>query len=98
MRNQILQFLMREIEDYNEQLECPIDVKQGESCVLFGKGSVIDSIELVSLIIAIEQAAQDCFGKPIALVDERAMSQKNSPFRTVGALADYIVFLLEAEV
>jgi hypothetical protein len=27
----------------------------------------------------------------VSLTDERAMSQRNSPFRSVGALAEYIV-------
>jgi hypothetical protein len=36
----------------------------------------------------------DDLGKAIVLADERAMSQKRSPFATAGTLADYIELLL----
>jgi hypothetical protein len=36
-------------------------------------------------------------GCPIVLSDERAVSQKRSPFRTVTTLVEYIGSLLQAE-
>lgn len=95
MRKDILDFIIREIEDYNEELENPLAIGEGEACVLFGKGSVLDSVDLVRLIVAIEQEAEDHFNRSIDLMDERAMSQKNSPFRTVGTLVDYISNIIE---
>ena len=38
-----------------------------------------------------EQEVQARYGLDISLTDDRAVSQKRSPFRSVGSLADYIV-------
>ena len=56
---------------------------------LFGNGSPLDSLGLVSLLIEIEEAFQDQ-GHEISLSDARAMSQANSPFRSISALVEYI--------
>ena len=58
---------------------------------LIGEKSVVDSIGLVSLIVDLEEKIADKFGKQVILADERAMSMRQSPFRRVDVLADYIV-------
>ena len=63
--------------------------------VIYGADGKLDSIGLVNLIVSIEEKIEDELGKSIVLADERAMSQKQSPFRTVGSLIDYVVMLLE---
>lgn len=65
--------------------------------VLLGAEGILDSMGLVSLIVAVEQDVEDEFGKEITIADAKAMSQKNSPFRTVGSLVDYIETLLNEE-
>lgn len=82
--------IINQIETYNQSADKKIDLSAGNDTVLFGRGSVIDSIDFVSLIIDIEQAVEDKTGKHVTLSDERAFSRKNSPFRTVATLADYI--------
>ena len=42
----------------------------------------------------IKKNIEEEFDVSITIADERAMSQKHSPFRTVGILADYIEMLL----
>jgi acyl carrier protein len=64
-----------------------------ESTYLIGPGSLLDSLGLVRLIVDLEQRLQDEYGISLTLADERAMSQKNSPFRTVQSLAGYIWLL-----
>jgi hypothetical protein len=49
----------------------------------------------VSLIVAIEQAVEDELAVSVVLADEKAMSQRSSPFRTVGSLAAYVRARLE---
>ena len=50
---------------------------------------MLDSMQLVSLILAIEREVEDTFGVAVTLADERALSMKASPFRSIEALADY---------
>jgi hypothetical protein len=45
---------------------------------------------LVNLIVLVEEKIQQGFGVGITLVDERAMSQSKSPFRTLGSLAEFV--------
>lgn len=65
-----------------------------ESTVLLGEDAPIDSLGLVNVIIEVEQEVFDAYDASIIVVDERAMSLTNSPFRTVGTLAEYVVELV----
>lgn len=83
------------VDEVNQLL--PEEQRLGKSIdtVLSGNSGQLDSIGLVNLIVATEQKIEEEFAVPIALADERAMSQENSPFRTIGTLANYISSLLE---
>lgn len=63
---------------------------------VFGPDSPLDSLGLVALLLDIEDALSDR-GCPVVLSDERAVSQKRSPFRSVTTLVDYIGSLLQPE-
>ena len=69
-----------------------------ENFVIYGDNSQLDSLSLVSLIVAVEQNIEDEFGISITLADERAMSQENSPFRSVKSLADYVETILKEKL
>jgi len=49
-------------------------------------------------MVAVEQAIEDELGVSVSLADERALSQRTSPYRTVGTLADYADSLIQAAV
>ena len=55
----------------------------------------MDSLALVSFIADLEDKISDEFEKDIILADEKAMSQRTSPFRSVETLTNYIQKLLE---
>lgn len=61
--------------------------------VLFGEGGVLDSVGLVNLVMAAEQHLADATGQDLVLASEAAMSRRRSPYRSLGALADYAVEL-----
>ena len=83
------------IKEFNDTLENPVDLSKGVDSVLFGVGGTLDSVDFVSLVVDIEQMVEEKFGCIVGLADARAMSQKNSPFRTVGTLSKYIESRLE---
>ena len=62
-----------------------------EDTILFGKAGVLDSMGLVTLIVAVEQAIEDRYDKTAGLADEKAMSQARSPYKSVATLAEYAV-------
>lgn len=66
-----------------------------EETRLFGAGARLDSMGLVSLVLGVEERLADDLGLEMTLMDDRALSQERSPFRTVGSLADYVVSRLD---
>ena len=63
--------------------------------VLLGSSGKLESINLVNLLVAIEENIEETFGIPISITDERAVSEKNSPFRTVETLCNFMLNLLD---
>ena len=84
--------VLEAIAEFNQAEGANVSV--AADTVLMGEGGAVDSLGLVRLVMAVEQKIEDAFGVPVSLTDEKAMSQRNSPFRSVGALADYAAALL----
>ena len=87
---QVLQVVYRAIDEINPGLPAERRLKKSASTALFGQAGGLDSLGLVNLIVAVEQAVEDELGASVTLADEKAMSQSASPFRTVGTLAAYV--------
>ncbi|MCC2957057.1 acyl carrier protein [Massilia sp. IC2-477] len=63
---------------------------------LIGDGSVLDSMKLVELCIALEDKASD-IGFDFDWTSDVAMSRSRSMFRSAGALADEFIKQMEAK-
>ena len=90
----LVALILQSIREACQQLDLQQLVELTAETVLFGPGGELDSLGLVNLIVLLEEKISDEFGVEIVLTDQRAMSQQHSPFRTVQALADYVVRLL----
>lgn len=62
-----------------------------EDTVLVGADAVLDSLGVVQLIVEVEQRVESNHGVSVTLANDKAMSAKNSPFRTVGVLANHVI-------
>ncbi|MEA2655090.1 MAG: hypothetical protein QOI23_455 [Chloroflexota bacterium] len=78
------------VDDLNEILDADERLGKSPDEALIGKDARLDSLGLVNLIVLVEEKIQQKFGVGITLVDERAMSQSKSPFRTLGSLAEFV--------
>jgi len=87
---EITQLVLDTAREFNEDLEHQIAVEHGGDGGAFGELGVLDSMNLVAFIVAVEQEIADRFGTDVTLADEKALSQRRSPFRTVGTLAEHI--------
>jgi len=94
MKEKILTIVYAALKDASEELSKPELASPGPETHLYGRKGHLDSLALVNLLADVEQRVADDLGKAIVLADERAMSQKRSPFATAGTLADYIELLL----
>ena len=95
MKNKIYDIVCAAIDDINENYPEDLKIKKEYKAVLFGSGSSLDSLGLVNLIIAIEQNIEDELDLNISIADEKAMSQKSSPFKTIESLLEYILKLIK---
>ena len=86
------------IDALNQELNKEDRLKKSLETRLFGGNSNLDSLGLINLIVAVEKNIENEFDTTITLADERAMSQENSPFRTVGSLTDYIEMIFEEKL
>lgn len=68
-----------------------------EQTPLFGRGTSLDSLAFVSLLVDVEQQVNEQLSILITLADDRALSQKKSPFRTIRSLTDYICMLIQEQ-
>jgi acyl carrier protein len=93
MRNhqQIRDIVVTTFKEVSQQLNPHTFSDVNDDTVLFGRSGVLDSLGLVNLIVAVEQRLEDELGITLVLADEKALAQKNSPFRTVATLVDYIL-------
>ena len=88
-RQQIEGVVLAALRMTNQARDTDAQLTVAADAPIFGPDSPLDSLGLVALLIDIEEALQDK-GVSITLSDERAMSQKRSPFRSVPALVSYI--------
>lgn len=94
-RNIVVQLILDALSQVNAGRAPNLQIPVSPEIRLFGANSHLDSLELVNLILDVEDQVGATFSTPIMLMDERAMSQERSPFRSVSTLSDYIVQLLE---
>jgi acyl carrier protein len=89
MNENLISLIVTTVQEINRQEDMNITVDLGSDTPLFGRDGLLDSIGLVTLVVALEQAIEDKFGVSVSLADEKAMSQRHSPYRTIGTLAEY---------
>jgi acyl carrier protein len=89
-REAVLSLVVHTLGDVMRARARELPAALDEDTPLLGRGSVIDSLGLVTLIVEIEQRLEERHGIIVTLADERAMSRRDSPFRTVGSLAHHV--------
>ncbi|MGE0815315.1 MAG: hypothetical protein AB7O28_13460 [Vicinamibacterales bacterium] len=93
-RERIEQVVLGALTNANLAREASKQLAVAADAPIFAPGSPLDSLGLVALLVDIEDALRD-EGIEVELSDARAMSQRQSPFRDVPALVQYIGGLLE---
>ncbi|MBK6686876.1 MAG: hypothetical protein IPG45_20585 [Deltaproteobacteria bacterium] len=92
----LTEILAPAIEEARRSIPSAAKLEAKADCPLFGDGGV-DSMGLVRFIIMVEERIEDRTQVQLTLASDKAMSRKSSPFRTVGALAEYVTECLDAE-
>jgi acyl carrier protein len=87
----ILGFIIKELTKMKADGLIHPDATVGEESVLIGSSGIIDSQNLVNLLLALEDHIDATYGQTFDWSNDRAMSAKRSPFRTPVSLADFAV-------
>lgn len=90
MHTESLQLVKATVEDLAQELGYSNLRQVNADTPLFGGEDSIDSLSLVRLVAEIEREAEAKFGRSVVLADERAMSRRSSPFRSVGTLSELL--------
>lgn len=95
MREQVLKIIEAVIQQINEELDYDSLREVTLETILFGGDGGVDSLSLVFIVSNVEKEIYGQLGKSISLANEKAMSMRNSPYRSVGTLLDYTMQCLE---
>ncbi|MGQ0537406.1 MAG: hypothetical protein ACT4R6_00545 [Gemmatimonadaceae bacterium] len=90
--NMMLGLLQATLDEQNEHAS----VVATAALPLVGENAAITSMRLVSFIADLETTLANDHGLSLTLVSEQALSRSKSPFRSVDALAEYILELTGA--
>ena len=66
------------------------NISVDDNTEIFGSKSIIDSLQLINLIVKIEEHIYGQLGKEIIVVDDEAIIVGNSPLQTVQSLAEFV--------
>ncbi len=89
MSEKLLPLIQKCVWEIGNEQKIELPGNFGGDTALFGRHGLFDSLGLVSLVVAVEEAIEDQYGVSISLADQQAMSERHSPFRSVGSLAEY---------
>lgn len=89
----ILNLVLETVKEIGEDQDNQALINATEETSLFGEN--LDSMGIVFLVTDLESRISDELEVDLTLADERAMSQKTSPFRSVKTLANYVNSLIE---
>ena len=87
----ILNAIFSAIDTVNDDLSKKRKISKSIDENLYGKNGCLDSLGLVNLIVALEEEIEDEFDIALVLTDEKALSQKNSPFQSIRSLSNFIL-------
>lgn len=88
----LLKIVIEAVKEIGEDQENATLIAATEDTLLFGEN--LDSMGIVFLVTDLESKIAEELDLDITLADERAMSQRTSPFRSVKTLTNYTQTLI----
>jgi acyl carrier protein len=94
---QVVDLIVESILLVQEETGLTVPPRLQADTALFGTEGFLDSMALVTLVIALEQGIAEKFGVSVQLADAHAMSQEHSPYSTIHALAEYALLRMQTD-
>jgi hypothetical protein len=83
-------FIYPVVDEIRDSVEGAALLEKSPETPLFGKRSVLKSMGLVALIVALEQQIEEELDLSLTIANDKSLSRTNSPFLTMGSLAQYV--------
>jgi hypothetical protein len=93
-KSEIFKVVETQLNLLNDTLPDEQKINVSYETMLFGRGSSIDSMSLVSVIVDLEAYFLDEHNLEVCITDDRAMTREISPFDNVNNLVDYLYELI----
>ncbi|EAI5466198.1 hypothetical protein BXA06_01165 [Campylobacter lari] len=97
MQEKIQNIIFYSLKNLADELENDDFKNPNLKTKIYGINGNLDSLALVSLVSDLEELLSEEFNKEIILANEKMMSARNSPFKDVESLTDYIVKKLQEQ-
>lgn len=94
-RTELITLMVELLEGNMRERNANGPVTVSSSLPLVGPQAALSSLGLVSFLADVESTLAEKYNLDLILVSERAFSRSRSPFRSVEALADYVLELAE---
>jgi acyl carrier protein len=94
---QVVDLIVETISLVKDEIGVAIPSRLQADTALFGIEGFLDSMALVTLVIALEQGIAEKFGVSVKLADAHAISQEHSPYSTIYALAEYALLRMQSD-
>ena len=85
------------LDALNEDKATDEQINFTDDLILMGPDSILDSLDLINLIIFLEERLNELTDKPVQLAIDPASFEGNHPFQTTSTLIEFITTLLIAE-
>ncbi len=89
----IVDLVIKTVQEVGYDQENQALIEANKDTLLFGEN--LDSMGIVFLVADLESKISEKLNIDIILADDRAMSQKTSPFRSIKTLSEYSKILIE---
>lgn len=87
--NSYLELIFDCVESINSDLPDAQKLSADKHSVLIGNGGVYDSLSIINLLVAVEEALNN-LGEEVLLLDEDLVTDNDGPYSTLYKLADFI--------
>lgn len=87
---EILALAYEAIDEVNRQLPPDNRIEKSPTTPLLGDGSTLDSLSLISFLVAFEEALEEAHGIRHDLLDDRFLGDPSGPLMSIESLAVFI--------
>lgn len=95
-RERALELIYDTIDLVNQQLPPAKRLARSPTTIIVGTGGSLDSLGIVSFVVALEEKAGDATGRPLQLLDPELISADDGPFHSVDSLSKHLTAVATA--